>query len=104
MQYFSKFMQRDHWEQQRAVFASVGEDNSCDRASSSFSIQRESSTNLWYPSSARAGMWVDGKSVRMIKSLVPSSRYKVHERKEDLIMGAGWMTVLSASQATALSS
>lgn len=92
-------MQRDHWEHQRALFASLGEDNRCNKVSSRFSIQPESSSKLWYPSPARADMWVDGKSGRMIKSLVLSSQYKVNGRKEELIMGAGWwITVLSGSQ------
>lgn len=35
------------------MFASVGEDNRCNKVSFSVSIQPESSTKLWYPSSAK---------------------------------------------------
>lgn len=66
-----QLMRGDHWEQQRALFAPVGEDNTCNKVSSSFSSQPENPSQLPYPSPARAGMWVDGRSGRMIKSLVP---------------------------------
>ncbi len=50
-------------------------------------------------------MQADGNSGRMMKSLVPFSRYEVNGRNEKPIIEVEWrITVLSGSQATALSS
>lgn len=50
-------------------------------------------------------MQADGNSGGMMKSLVPFSQYEVNGRNEKPIIGVKWrITVLSGSQATALSS
>lgn len=50
-------------------------------------------------------MQADGSSRRMMKSIVPFSQYEVNGRNEKPIIGVEWrITVLSGSQATALSS
>lgn len=50
-------------------------------------------------------MQADGSSGRMMKSFVPFSQYEVNGRNEKPIIGVEWrITVLSGSQATALSS
>lgn len=55
--------------------------------------------------SVLAGMQADGNGGRMMKSFVPFSRYGVNGRNEKPIIGVEWrITVLSGSQATALSS
>lgn len=92
------------------LFAPVGEDNRHNKVSISFVIFLQSLTELWYLSDGihsrgRAGMQADGNIGWMMKSLVSFSRYEVNGRNEKPIIGVEWkMTVLSGSQATALSS
>lgn len=92
------------------LFAPVGEDNRHNKVSISFVIfplklDWASVFVGWHSFSAGAGMQADGNSGGMMKSLVTFSQYEVNGRNEKPIIGVEWrITVLSGSQATALSS